>query len=173
MTRSVLWLVALLLASLVGCRTGVDSPPPQAAQPPLPVAELVARVRAAASADDALEVTPLRDAQTEDLRARASRLEGIGDIAGAEQALHDALQLAPGDPLLLQQAAELALLRGDWNQAITLAGRSFASGPQLGPLCRRNWTTVQVAREQFGDSGGSVAAQAQLQRCTVAAPVRM
>lgn len=173
MKHSGAWPMALLLATLGGCRTGVDTPP-QAVQPPSPpVTDLVARVRAAARAEDALEVTPLRDSQTEDLLARAIRLEGLGDMAGAQQALNAALQLAPGDPLLLQQAAELALLRRDWDQAIALAGQSFASGPQLGSLCRRNWATVQVAREQHGDSGGSAAALARLQQCTVVAPVRM
>lgn len=174
MKRGAAWLTAVLLAMLGGCRTAADHPPAQTSQPPPPpAAALVERVRAAASADDALEVSPLRDGATDDLSARASRLEGLGDVAGAEQALHEALQLAPGDPMLLQQSAELALLRRDWNQAIALASRSFESGPRLGPLCRRNWTTVQVAREQFGDRGGSAAAEQQLGQCTIAPPVRM
>jgi len=164
-----------LLALLGGCTAhGELATAPLLPQVPAPAAAtLVARVRAAAQADDAVEVSPLGDGQTEDLRARASRMEALGDTAGAWQAVQQALQLAPTDPTLLQQAAELALLQRDWEQAIVLAGRSFETGPRLGPLCRRNWATVQVAREQHGDSGGSAAAQAQLGLCTIAPPVRM
>jgi len=81
--------------------------------------------------------------------------------------------LAPQDPTLLQEAAELSLYLADWEQAIALASRSFENGPRLGPLCRRNWTTLQLVREQIGDGEGSASAQAQRQRCTVSAPVRM
>lgn len=167
-------LLLAIVATLAGCQAQGDLSPAQVISvSTIEAAALVARVRAAANADDAVEVTPLGDGQTEDLRAAAERLEALGDYVGAAQALQRALLLTPGDPALLQEAAELALLQRDWDQAIQLAGRSFESGPRLGSLCRRNWATVQVAREQFGDTDGSVTALAQLSRCTIAPPVRM
>jgi hypothetical protein len=54
-----------------------------------------------------------------------------------------------------------------------LASDSFDKGPKLGGLCRRNWTTVQLARESRGDAAGADVARRQLDRCTVAPPVRM
>lgn len=172
--KGALPLCLAVISVLVGCSAQDQVAQTKVTPVPAPEStELVARVRAAANADDAIEVTPLSDGQTDDLRAAANRLEAAGDYVGAAEALHKALLLAPSDPALLQEAAELALLQRDWEQAIQLAGRSFESGPRLGPLCRRNWVTVQVAREQFGDTGGSVTARQQLSRCTIAPPVRM
>lgn len=155
---------------LVACRSQVEF-----TQTPVPIdtADLVAQVRAAAAADDALQVEPLRDAQTEDLRLAAQALELQGDYRGALQRLQQARELSPDDPTLLQEAAELSLYLADWDQAIAFASRSFDNGPRLGPLCRRNWTTLQLVREQVGDSAGSASAQAQRMQCTISAPVRM
>ncbi|MDP1698437.1 MAG: tetratricopeptide repeat protein [Xanthomonadaceae bacterium] len=165
-------LVAMLGLLLVGCRGPVDvaSVPVQVS---VDTASLVAQVRAAADADDVLLIEPLRDTQTEDLRQAAQQLERQGDYRGALQRLQQAQEISPNDPALLQEAAELALLLADWDQAIALASRSFDNGPRLGPLCRRNWATVQLVREQVGDSAGSASAQAQRSQCTVSAPVRM
>jgi len=169
--RASLAFVALVL-SLAACRSRVE-----VTQVPVPVpvdtADLVAQVRAAAAADDALQVEPLRDAQTEDLRLAAQALEQQGDYRGALQRLQQARELSPDDPTLLQEAAELSLYLADWDQAIAFASRSFDNGPRLGPLCRRNWTTLQLVREQVGDSAGSASAQAQRMQCTISAPVRM
>lgn len=166
-------LAALLLAlTLVACRSAVDVG--EARSPvTLDTANLVAQVRAAAAADDAVLVEPLREVYTEDLRQAAQRLEQQGDYRGALLALQQARALSPDDPTVLQEAAELSLYLADWDQAIALASRSFENGPRLGPLCRRNWATVQVVREQMGDRDGSASAQAQRNKCTVAAPVRM
>ncbi|PIX60858.1 MAG: hypothetical protein COZ47_04965 [Lysobacterales bacterium CG_4_10_14_3_um_filter_64_11] len=164
--------VLMLALSLVACRSQVEVAS-VAALAPVDTAALVAKVRAAAAADDVLQVEPLRDAQTEDLRLAAQRLERQGDYRAALQRLQQARVLAPQDPTLLQEAAELSLYLADWEQAIALASRSFENGPRLGPLCRRNWTTLQLVREQIGDGEGSASAQAQRQRCTVSAPVRM
>ncbi|PKM07325.1 MAG: hypothetical protein CVV14_08870 [Gammaproteobacteria bacterium HGW-Gammaproteobacteria-4] len=159
-------------ALLVACRGQVELTP-VAAPVPVDTTEMVAQVRAAAAADDALQVEPLRDAQTEDLRQAAQALEQQGDYRGALLRLQQARELSPDDPTLLQEAAELSLYLADWDQAIAFASRSFENGPRLGPLCRRNWTTLQLVREQVGDSNGSASAQAQRMQCTISAPVRM
>ena len=166
-------LSALLLALLlVACRSQVEVAS-VAALAPVDTAALVAKVRAAAVAADAVQVEPLRDAQTEDLRQAAQALEQSGDYRGALLRLQQAREWAPNDPTLLQEAAELSLYLADWDQAIAFASRSFENGPRLGPLCRRNWTTLQLVRELVGDHAGSASAQAQRTRCTISAPVRM
>lgn len=159
------------------CALGACSQPPSApvtARPEAPKRDLVAEVReVGAAAADALEVQPLRDPQVEDLRASASRFEGARDYDQADAALQRALQITPGDPELLQHRAELALQRERFEEAERLASESFERGPRLGPLCRRNWATIRLAREMRGDAGGAEAANGETGRCTVEPPVRM
>jgi hypothetical protein len=141
----------------------------------LPTAQdMLAQVRAAGiSASDGIDVTPLRDPQVEDLRGRAAKLEAQSDIVGAAQAIAQALALVPGDPELLQRAAEYALYQKDWMHAEAFAQQSYDRGPKLGSLCRRNWTTLRFVRLTHGDAMGVQAATQQIAACTVAPPVRM
>ncbi len=165
---------------LVGIATGCsqDAAPPASAgnlrvSVPAP-GEMVKQVRAAGVSNASeLEVTPLRDPQVEDLRARAAHLETQADYAGAMQAIGQALMLLPSDPELLQQAAEFALYQKQWPQAAAFAQQSFERGPRLGSLCRRNWTTLRFVRLAGGDVAGVQAANQQAAACTVEPPVRM
>jgi Flp pilus assembly protein TadD len=161
-----------LLLALAAC-----SPPPSAptsAKPEAPKRDLVAEVRAlGAEAPDALEVQPLRDPLVEDLRASATQHEVAREFGQADAALVKALTITPGDPELLQHRAEIALHRERYDQAEQLANDSFERGPRLGPLCRRNWATIRLAREMRGNATGADAAVAQTGRCTVEPPVRM
>ncbi|MEO5596801.1 MAG: hypothetical protein ABIQ97_06590, partial [Lysobacteraceae bacterium] len=160
------------LAALSACAPSPSTPTGSARAAGSPH-DMVMQVRAAGSGTDALDVHPLRDPQVEDLRDRASKLEAAGDIAGASQAIAQALQLVPGDPDLLQSAAELALYAKDWNRAETDAMQSWQLGPKLGSLCRRNWTAIRYARLQRGSSAGAHEAEAKVAACTVEPPVRM
>ncbi len=136
--------------------------------------EMVAQVRAAGvSAVDGIDVTPLRDPQVEDFRLRATKLEAQSDIAGAAQSIAQAMSLVPGDPELLQQAAEYALYQKDWTHAEAFAQQSYDRGPKLGSLCRRNWTTLRFIRLAHGDATGVQAATQQVVACTIEPPVRM
>jgi hypothetical protein len=161
---------ALLL--LTAC---ASTPPPQpvaeSAQPPR---DLVAEVYAAAlDGNDGIEVQPLPDARVADLRERAQRLRDAGEIDAADLALQQALEITPENPELLQQRAELALVREAFEEAEQLAARSYELGPRLGGLCRRNWATVRLSREMRGmDEAAGIAAE-QGQRCTIEPPVRM
>lgn len=134
---------------------------------------MVVRVRTAGQIGNELDVQPLRDPQVEDLRATATQAEGRGDFATAKRALSQALLVTPEDPDLLQWQAELALATRDWPQAEQLATRSFARGPKLGGLCRRNWTTLRFAAEARGNAAVAAQAQQRLAACTVAPPTRM
>lgn len=136
--------------------------------------DMLAQVRVAGvAASDGIDVTPLRDPQVADLRERAGTLEAQSDVAGAAQAIAQALVLVPGDPELLQQAAEYALYQQDWVHAEAFAQQSYERGPKLGSLCRRNWTTLRFARLARGDAMRVQAAIEQLAVCTIAPPVRM
>jgi len=135
--------------------------------------EMLAQVRAAGVTGVELDVQPLRDPQVEDLRAAATQAENGRDYVGANRALAQALQLMPNDPDLLQWQAEIALVTRGWAQAEQFATQSYAKGPKLGGLCRRNWTTIRFAREAHGDAAGAAQAQQHVPACAVTPPVRM
>lgn len=164
-------IAALLLA---GC---MAPPRPLAPlSPPLPQVPgtvLLKQVRDAGQVGVELDVQPLRDPQVEDLRARARQAEARADYAAAEADIVRALSLSPDDPDLLQWRAELALVRRDFATASEAAKRAFDTGPKVGGLCRRHWTTLQVAAEARGDATSATAARAQAAACKVAPPVRM
>ncbi|MGH8028501.1 MAG: hypothetical protein ACREO3_01065 [Arenimonas sp.] len=135
--------------------------------------QMLAHVRAAGETGRELDVQPLRDPQVEDLRTTASAAEQRGDYPAADAALLSALHISGNDPDLTQWRAELALVRRDWSGAERLALESFERGPKLGGLCRRNWTTLQLAREARGDTGNALIAQQRVGQCAVNPPVRM
>lgn len=166
----------LLSASLVAACGTV---PPTAVGPVLPTFDAVAAVaaiRSAATADASeLDVQPLRDPQVEDLREQAAALEARRMYGAAAELLDRALALNPGDPALLQERAEIALLLHQLPEAEGHARRAFAAGSGVGPLCRRHWETVAQVRGTLAtpaDEPGVIDARRQRDACTVAAPTR-
>lgn len=88
-------------------------------------AQRLAAVDAAAGPDDKeLSVQPLRDSQVEDLRVTAQAQRQVNDLAGAASSLDHALEIVAGDPAVLQERAELALLQGQWAQAEAFARKA-------------------------------------------------
>lgn len=168
-------LLALPLVLLVACSSVPVAPLPVAeVVPPPPPRDLLAAVRAAAGDPiDVIEVAPLRDSTVNDLLDSAEQAERAGDLAAAELALRRAVELVPDDPDLMQRRAELLLAQRVLDEAEQLAALSYERGPRLGPLCRRNWMTVQLAREERGDAGGAATAARQVSRCLTEPPVRM
>lgn len=131
--------------------------------------QMVAEVRAAAGNDDReLAVQPLRDAEVEDLRQNAVRLEQQKKYQDAAATLDKAIAITPEDPAVLQERAEIALLLRDTANAETLARRGFELGAKVGPLCRKHWATVQQARLVAGDAAGAASAKTQMEACKVA-----
>jgi len=162
----------LSMALLAACATPAPQPPPP---PPVDTVALVAQIRAAVGPEDAkdeLAIRPLRDPMVEDQRAQAQRLEREGKYAEAAAALDQALAVVPDDPALLQERAEAAVYAGQFDVAESLALRAHGLGAQVGPLCRRHWATIRVAREQRHDAPGVAEATRQLDACRVAAPPR-
>jgi hypothetical protein len=161
-----------LAALLAGCASTPPPPAPPAAPAPDPMA-LLAEVRAQQDGNDGVEVRPWREPAVEDLVALAEGHERAGAWRQASEAMARAIAISPEDPDLLQRQAELALARAAWPDAERYAAASFERGPRLGPLCRRNWTTIRLAREARGEAadGGELAERAA--RCTLEPPVRM
>lgn len=157
-------------ALLAACAT---PPAPATATPGVAPAAMVAAIRAAGGQDDTeLSVQPLRDPMVEDLREQAQRLEVAGRAAEAAAALDHALRLVPGDPALLQERAEAAVLLGDLAGAEARAGHAWELGSRVGPLCRRHAETQRQVRLAAGDAAGAAAAAQRREACTVAAPAR-
>lgn len=172
MTFRCMFMTALVAALLVAC---APQPSPRPVPGPmLPTAtEIVAEVRAAGLIGAELAVAPFVDPHVKDLRLYAEAAEAAGQIEQALVELDKALQITPDAPDLLQWRAELILLRGEPAKAEALVQRSIALGPKSGPLCRRNWTLLRLLREARGEAENVASAQAMLERCTIAPPVRM
>ncbi len=163
----------LLACALAACSSAPPAPPPAPALTQATPEQMVASIRAAAGdGEDELAVQPLRNAEVEDLRQAAQRLEAQKQYADAARALDDAIAIVSEDPALLQERAEIALLEGDHATAAALAERAHALGSQVGPLCRRHWATIEQVRLKTGDAAGAAEANGRVDACTVAAPNR-
>ncbi|MBS0194737.1 MAG: hypothetical protein JSR34_10870 [Proteobacteria bacterium] len=165
--------LALLLAACAPDLTQVASTRPVKPQLPAPPV-MLAQVRyiGADPNSQALEVAPLRDPAIADLQDKASALETHGDFAGAEKAIAHALKIRPGDPVLMQQAAEYALYRHDWTDAGSLARQSYDRGPKVGSLCRRNWATLRFVALAHSDLQAAGHAADAVKACNVEPPPR-
>lgn len=153
--------------SLAGCVSAPPAAKPAVVDNTTP-AQRLAAVDAIAGVDDTeLSVQPLRDAQVEDLRQTAIAKRKAGDLAGAAEALNEALLQVTDDPGILQERAEIALLQADWQRAETLAKKAVDLGSRTGPLCRRHWATIEQSRLARAEKENAVSAHAQIEGCTV------
>jgi Flp pilus assembly protein TadD len=165
-------IVASACASLLAACTTPPGPATTTRAVAAPAA-MVAAIRAAGGRDDTeLAVQPLRDPMVEDLREQAQRFESAGRAKDAAAALDHALRIVPGDPALLQERAEAAVLLGDLATAERMAQHAWDIGARVGPLCRRHAETVRQARLAANDTAGAAAAMKRRVACTVAAPAR-
>ena len=99
-------------------------------------------------------------------------LSALPAVLGVIVIVFAMVRLAPGDPALLQERAEAAILLSDFERADGLAARAQALGPGVGPLCRRHWATREQVRLVRGDAAGAAAARDAIEVCTVAPPPR-
>lgn len=171
MKRLALTLCASLL--LPGCAMFQPVETVDAPQPVAPQRDLIAELYAKVEADDAIVIEPLPDAEIEDLREVAHQALALRDLELAARSLAQALQIRPGRPDLLQLRAEVALGQQLLDEAEEYAIASFENGPRQGPLCRRNWAAIQLAREVRGNTEEAETARAQSQRCTAEPVIRM
>ena len=159
---------AACAATLAACSSAPPPPAPAAAVDTLTPAQRMAKIESAAGVDDTeLSVQPLRDPQVEDLRERAQAKRAAGDLTAAAAALDQALKLVPGDPGVLQERAEVALLQQDYAGAERFARQAIDLGSKTGPLCRRHWATIEQSRLARGQTQDAASAHAQIETCTV------
>ncbi len=160
----------IAVLALAGCATPTSPAPAQPAELTAATPEqMVALIHATAGdGDGELAIQPLRDSKVDGLRKTAQRLQQQRHYADAASTLDEALVIAPDDPDLLQERAEVALLLKDNARAKTLAMHAFELGSKVGPLCRRHWATVEQLELLAGDAAGATNAKAQVARCTVA-----
>lgn len=156
---------------LVACASAPIQPEIAAEQPP--PRDLIAELHAMVEADDAIVVEPLPDPEVEDLRLDAKDALALRDLERAARSIVQALEIRPGRPDLLQMRAEVALGLQSLEEAESFALESFESGPKLGPLCRRNWVAVQLARELRGQAESAASAREEADRCTREPVLRM
>jgi tetratricopeptide (TPR) repeat protein len=152
-------LAALLLA-------GCFNAPLQEEKPARPAYDMVAAIRAAGAREQSIiDVAPLRDPGVTALQDAAQADERAGRYTDAAARLDQAIKLSPDSPDLLQDRAEIAVRLRDYATAERLARRSWSLGPQLGPLCVRNWQTVVEMRLLAGDEAGAAAARKGVLDC--------
>jgi tetratricopeptide (TPR) repeat protein len=189
---------ALMLTTAVVACTVAPPQPTALAEASFNGEAAVAKVVAAGGLESReLDVQPIRDPQVEDLRQQAAQLEKARKYPEAAAALDHALQLNANDPALLQERAEAALLLHRLDDAERFAQQAFDSSSKVGPLCRRNWTTIAQVRsaklsgvnaamklaerqdhydalvpQRTQLTASAKQAEAQIATCTVAAPAR-
>ncbi|HLM54110.1 MAG TPA: hypothetical protein VK325_11100 [Pseudoxanthomonas sp.] len=165
----------VLVLALGGCASRGDGGAAGAPMvPPIaPEQRLLAVRSAAGDIEKELSVQPLRDPQVEDLRQRSAAAIAARDYRSAADALNQALLIVAEDPGILQERAEVALLQSEFERAETLAQRAYASGAQVGPLCRRHWATIEQSRLARGRTDDAASARAQIGACTVPGFERM
>ncbi len=160
--------LAVLAVSLaLAACTSTPPPPPPVVDTTTPAQRMAAVLTAAGADDKEVSVQPVRDPQVDDLREIAGERRDAGDLAGAADALNQALLLVEDDPGILQERAEIALLQGDWSRAETLARKAVSLGSRTGPLCRRHWATIEQAHLARAEKENAASAHAQIEGCTV------
>jgi tetratricopeptide (TPR) repeat protein len=167
--------LAVVLAMSACTTSGTPAVPASPAIAKVAPEQRLANVVAASKgADDReLAVQPLRDPQVQDLREDAVAAIAARDYPAAAEALNQALLIAPDDPAILQERAEVALLQAENERAETLAKRAFDLGSKVGPLCRRHWATIEQARLARDLQQDAASAHTQIEACTVAGLNRM
>jgi len=169
---SVVYFASLLtLSILAGCAAQPSAPAKSNVRPD--ATSTVAAIRAAGQQfESSVEVHALRDPAIDGLLQQAHQQEAQQHPGQALDSVRKALTIAPNAPDLLQLQAELAIETGDWQQATTLAQKSYDLGPKVGGLCARNLETLARSRAATGDDAGAATARQQLAGCRVPAPNR-
>ena len=161
--------IVLMLFSAACSRPGTVAVPALSETPE----QMLGKIRAQGDVGDELVFQALADEAIVDLREQAARAEADGDRAKAAELLDRALALNAADPQALQARAELAILERSWPLAERLARQSFASGPKLGSLCRRNWLTLHYAALAQGHALPDRELAQNLGECTLVPPARL
>ena len=152
-------LLITVLAFLLGaCASGIPAPVEER--------EVETRVRTPARQDSAgVQVRPLQNEAVVQLTDEARRAEHAGDYEQAAVLIERALRIQPRDPELMQHMAEIQLSKGEYEQALNFAVRSYDIGPRVGEICARNWRTISVAKGYLEDTAGASEAEERAGQC--------
>ena len=152
-------LLLLFAALLAGCAATAptQAPPPQGPAPVEAAPPVSPGVGAAPAA-------PAPNAAIERLMASARADVAESRLGSAEATLERALRIAPRDPRLWQQLAQIRLQQGQYRQAESLAARSNTWAGSDNALRAENWSLIAQARDARGDSEGARAAQQNAER---------
>src|SRR6056297_3135566 len=162
--------VPIVMAALVLAACAAPRPPAPGPGDDRVVEE---RVRApSAGSGEELQVFGVRNPAVAALGRTAEAAEQQGDLERAEMLLERALRIDGRDPAVLQQMAELQLVRGRPDQAASYAQRSFELGPQVGEICQRSLRTLIVVHERAAAWEEARKARDRLAACRVAPPER-
>jgi lipoprotein NlpI len=161
---------SLLLVLLCACSTREDTSVTPVSMTP---EDMLAKIRASGEVQNEVMFQTMPDDAVLDLREQARQAQSLGEFEQARNLLGQALAIDARDPEAMQMLAELAILQKSWAAAERMALQSFASGPKLGGLCRRNWLTVHYARLARGQPMADHLLAKSLSECTIVPPARM
>jgi tetratricopeptide (TPR) repeat protein len=99
----------------------------------------------------------------------AARQARNGDTQAAAATLERALQLDPGNALLLYRLARVRFEQGRFEEAAHLATRSSRLDPDNTQLVANNWRLIAKVRTQQGDADAAQAASARARDASHAA----
>ncbi|MEV8522041.1 tetratricopeptide repeat protein [Dyella marensis] len=163
-----LLLASTVLATLALAACNQPSAPSQATRPTRSDGDILASIQAAGDKEKSvIDVHPLRDPGVASLQDAAQADVRTGQFDAAAAKLDSAIKLSPNSPDLLQDRAELAIRLKDYSAAEQLARKSWEIGPRLGPLCARNWQTIQELRDRAGDQAAAATAGKWVKQCHV------
>ncbi|GJM11484.1 MAG: hypothetical protein DHS20C11_37600 [Lysobacteraceae bacterium] len=158
------FLAILVLLSAAACQMTPSESPRVQAEP---------AVDAELDDDSVIGVFPLQSSAVETLIAQAEQQLAAGDLEAAERTVEEAIGLAPDDTALWQQLAEIRLRRGHYNEAISAAQHSYLHGPQVGPLCEKNWRTIAESQQLAGWADAAADSRQRAEQCRVKARPRL
>jgi hypothetical protein len=161
---------ALLLLVLCACSSRDQSSVASVSMAP---EDMLAKIRGNADVQHEVVFQGLPDDAILDLHDQARKAQADGDLASTRRFLEQALTVNQKDPETLQMLAELAILEEAWLAAERAALDSYASGPKLGGLCRRNWLTVHYAKLAQGQPMAEHQLAKNLNECTIVPPARL
>ena len=164
------WLLIAVL-TLSACSSQEDNV--LKAKSVLTPSEMLKKIRSNNEVQNEVVFTALPDDAVIDLLSFSQRAEQAGDYVQANSLLNTGVQIDPKNPEVSQMLAEIALLQEAWPNAEKFALQSYAFGPKLGGLCRRNWLTVHFAKAAQGQPMADYVLAKNLNECTLVPPVRM
>jgi len=120
-------------------------------------------VPSSSSSSSALSADEQLDGPVLALLTSAQQQQGSGDLNGAASSLERAQRIAPREPQVLYQLAEVRLAQGDAAQSEQLARRALSYASGRATLQASLWELIAKARERQGDAAGAAQARQRAQ----------